>query len=1034
LIRTLSDRLLRLLAVLVTALTVAISLFAWRIASGPLPLDWLTPYIAEALSDEDEGIEVSVGATELRLSDDVDLVELVVVDVRARGEDGALLVSLPEVEIGLSLRALLRGMIAVARLEAIAPHLVLLRREDGSIGLQGADARSGEVELGPLADALLRPPDPGDRAGYFERLEIAGGRLSLADQRSGQQLEARDAELVLQRQVDGLGANLALTLEQASGPAAIRLAGRYDAASEWVRFGLDLDRLVPADLAGLAPELPLGGIALPLNGRLLGGIRPDGERAPLRFELEGGPGEVELPDLLMAPLPVAAVQAEGELASDLESLTVARFEVSARDAELSGTAALSWPDGVLAGSAEVAARNVNAGDLGLFWPPEAGEEARAWVLEHITDGIVPQAEATITIEPGDLAQRPLPESIVEGRFTFDDLTVGYFEELPPLTGVDGDATFTGRRMDFTIEAGGIGDIGIDDGSVVITGMGLPGRETTQLEVEARAGGALRDILALIDHPPLHLAAKAGLSPADAAGAAQVDLAIGLPLHRDVTDEEVRLAASATLTGAAIGAPIALRDGTLRLEVDNEGFDLTGDAVVEDIPLQIEVRENFADDAPFERRYRALGEVDAAAIAQLLGDRGDDLPLDLAGVVGVDATMVEAGGAREAEVALDLGPLAVASPWLDWRKAEGEPGSLQASLILADDAPVEIPAFALSAPGLEAEGSVQLAADTLALQALTLERFRFGASAGDLTLRRGGERGFDLSVAADTLDLDPLLDVAEQSQDGPPEPLRLEMRAGRVLLGGQELREVRADLVRDELGWRSGAIRAALPGGGALDVTLAPEGDHRRLRVLSDDAGDLLQTIDQTSRIEGGRLDLDVAVRQQHPTLDLGGTVRVNGFTLLRAPLLARLLTVASLTGIGNLLAGEGIFFDRFEMPFTYRQEVLAVDRVRLSGSQLGLTADGTVDLGRERIDLSGTIVPVYGLNWAIGRIPVLGDFLRGTQGEGAFALTYTASGNLDEPTILVNPLSVLAPGMIRELFSGIFSGTAEPPEIRQGSH
>ena len=114
--------------------------------------------------------------------------------------------------------------------------------------------------------------------------------------------------------------------------------------------------------------------------------------------------------------------------------------------------------------------------------------------------------------------------------------------------------------------------------------------------------------------------------------------------------------------------------------------------------------------------------------------------------------------------------------------------------------------------------------------------------------------------------------------------------------------------------------------------------------------------------------------------------------------------------------------------------MLAVDRVRLSGSQLGLTADGRLDLGREQIDLSGTIVPIYGLNWVIGKIPVLGDFLRGSEGEGAFALTYTVSGDPDEPTILVNPLSVLAPGMIRELFSGILDGTAEPPDVRPGSN
>ncbi len=1031
-IRTLSDRLLRLLAVLVTALTVAISLFAWRIASGPLTLDWLTPYLADALSAQDEGIRVAIGGTELRLSDEIDLLELVVVDMRVTGEDGALLAQLPEVEVGLSVRALFHGLVAVARLKATAPQLVLIRREDGSIGLQGgvdSGQAQGQIELGRLIAALRSPPDANDRASYFEQLEIVGGRLTLADQVSGHKLEAHDAELVLMRHVDGLGGNLAFTLEQATAPATIRLTGRYDASSEWTRFGLDVKGLVPSSLASLAPDLPLAGIGLPLSGRLLGGIEPDGKPTPVSFHVTGEAGQVDLPDVLAGPLPVATARVQGELASDFEHLAVHRFEVTSMDASLAGTAALSWPDRQLVASAEVEAHNVAARDLDLFWPPEAGDQARAWVIEHITDGIVPQASATITIQPGDLAQRPVPEGVVEGRFTFDDLTVGYYEELPPLTGVDGSATFTARDMDFAIDAGRIGDIVVESGSVVITGMGIPGREATQLEVRTSAKGAVRDILALIDHPPLGLAGKAEVLPDDAAGMASVDLAIGLPLHRDVTEEELRIAADATLTHAAIRTPsFSLADGTLSLEVDNTGFDLAGDAAVEGVPLQIAVRENFADDAPFERRYQAQGVVDVEAITRLVGD----LPLELAGALGVDATIVENPGVRQVEAALDLAPLAIAVPRLGWHKAAGEAGSLNASLTLAQGASIRIEDLALSAPALEATGSLRLQAESMALENLTLDRLRIGQTEGDLTVRRDVDQAYAVSIDASTLDLDPLLDGADATEDeGPPEPLRIEMRARRLLLGGQELREARADLERDARGWRSALIRALLPHGGEMQVTLAPSGDHRRLQVISADAGDLLATTDQTSRISGGTLNLDAAVRQQYPSLDLGGTLTVNDFTLLEAPVLARLLTVASLTGIGNLLAGEGIFFDRFEMPFTYRDQMLSVDRVRLSGSQLGLTSKGTIDLGRDQLDLSGTIVPIYGLNWAIGKIPVLGDFLRGREGEGAFALTYSVSGDLEDPRILVNPLSVLAPGMIRELFSGILEGTAEPPQMRE---
>ncbi len=625
--------------------------------------------------------------------------------------------------------------------------------------------------------------------------------------------------------------------------------------------------------------------------------------------------------------------------------------------------------------------------------------------------------------------------MVAGSFAFEDLTVRYFEELPPLTDVAGRATFTARRMDFAIDRGRVGDIAVSDGSVVITGMGIPGREATQLAIGAQVVGGVHDVLALIDHPPLGFAGKAGLSPADASGTATTDLRVGLPLHREVSEEEVWVKARSVLSDAGIRTPeVTLEGGNLDLSVDNDGFDLAGEAQVDGIPLQIEVRDNFADDAPFSTRVRARGLVAAGEIARLAGG---DLPLDLDGAVGLDATITDTPGVRQAEIALDLEPLAIASPLVaGWRKAAGEPGGLSASLVMPDDALIEIEAFALTAPELEARGSLRMRPGPLILQSMVLERLRFGATEGALRVSRGIDQGYDVNLTAASLDLDPLIGAlerdgdAEQATDGPPTPLRLAVRAERVLLSGRTLRAVEADLQRDPEGWRSASIRAQLPKGSQLTLTLAPDGDDRRLLVTSKDAGDLFETIDQTSRIAGGDLNLDAQVKQQYPTLDVEGRVRITDFTLLEAPILARLLTVASLTGIGNLLSGEGIFFDRFEMPFRYTGDILSVDRVRLSGSQLGLTAKGKLDLARERIDLSGTVVPVYGLNWAIGRIPILGDFLRGAEGDGAFAMTYSVSGKTDDPSILVNPLSVLAPGVIRELFSGIFQGSAEEPAVR----
>ena len=78
--------------------------------------------------------------------------------------------------------------------------------------------------------------------------------------------------------------------------------------------------------------------------------------------------------------------------------------------------------------------------------------------------------------------------------------------------------------------------------------------------------------------------------------------------------------------------------------------------------------------------------------------------------------------------------------------------------------------------------------------------------------------------------------------------------------------------------------------------------------------------------------------------------------------------------------------------------------------------EGLLDVGADRAELQGTIVPVYGLNRLLGIIPLLGDIVTGGEGQGIFSATYRIDGKLSDPNISVNPLAVLAPGFLRNLF------------------
>ena len=88
---------------------------------------------------------------------------------------------------------------------------------------------------------------------------------------------------------------------------------------------------------------------------------------------------------------------------------------------------------------------------------------------------------------------------------------------------------------------------------------------------------------------------------------------------------------------------------------------------------------------------------------------------------------------------------------------------------------------------------------------------------------------------------------------------------------------------------------------------------------------------------------------------------------------------------------------------------------RAFGNSIGFTFRGGFDRDRRTVEINGVLVPVYFLSRALSKIPLIGDLLTGG-GEGLFAANYELSGPVDDPKTTVNPLSVLAPGVLRGLF------------------
>ena len=190
----------------------------------------------------------------------------------------------------------------------------------------------------------------------------------------------------------------------------------------------------------------------------------------------------------------------------------------------------------------------------------------------------------------------------------------------------------------------------------------------------------------------------------------------------------------------------------------------------------------------------------------------------------------------------------------------------------------------------------------------------------------------------------------------------------------------------------------------------------------------MSLLDVTDNIVGGRVAVSGQVSDATGKRIVHGHVEGENYSLVRAPGFARILSLASLSGVSSMLAGSGIPFSTLRGDFDYSDNHLVLENLLAYGGAIGVTANGVIQPSRDRLDLQGTIVPAYALNSVIGNIPLIGSLLLGGEGQGLFAANYRATGSAADPQLSVNPLSALTPGFLRRLLQPNFG---IPPPLQE---
>ena len=141
-------------------------------------------------------------------------------------------------------------------------------------------------------------------------------------------------------------------------------------------------------------------------------------------------------------------------------------------------------------------------------------------------------------------------------------------------------------------------------------------------------------------------------------------------------------------------------------------------------------------------------------------------------------------------------------------------------------------------------------------------------------------------------------------------------------------------------------------------------------------------------------------------------LNIYDFKLKEIPTLTKILTLASLQGISDLLTGEGIRFDEFEMIFTNEKNLMQINEIYSIGPAISILMEGYIQKN-ELVSLKGTLVPATTINKFVASIPLLGDILVGKKtGEGVFGVSFKIKGPPKDLKTTVNPIKTLTPRFI----------------------
>jgi hypothetical protein len=666
--------------------------------------------------------------------------------------------------------------------------------------------------------------------------------------------------------------------------------------------------------------------------------------------------------------------------------------------------------------------------LKRIWPTIIVPEVREWVIERADRGAIQRIEIGVNSPVHNLSRKgpPIPDEGLNVNIVANGVTLRPVDDLPSVRDGDLKAHVSGRTATVTIgqamaDTPGGRKVGISDVVFEVPDMAP---KPSPARVKFRLDGPVPAVAEILASDKLSDISGTLVDPNASKGTVSATVTLGLPIKRHLTRADTTYAVTADLGGFAADRLVMnqkMEANALKVVANNQGYQVKGDVKINGQAAALDYRKSVEGDADIKLQ----ATLDDASRARFGFDMGPavsgNIPVKLIGRIGGDTRVgVEA----------DLTALKLDNILPGWAKPPNKSARATFNVVQKPQS-TRLEDIVIEGGGVSIKGSIEVDQNG---DLLNVNFPTYAPSEGDKTSLRA-ERGPDgvlkVTMRGDVFDGRGFLKSTISGRDADSKAksknidFDVDVKLGAVAgYFGEALRSVDARMSRRNGAIKSLTFSSKLGRDSPVTAELRGRAQGREVIYLeTNDAGAFLRFADMYSKVVGGQLQLAVDPPAAEPSAK-EGLLNVRDFTVKGESALDR-LAAGGATG-----TQAGIGFSRLRAEFTRQNGQLSIREGVLKGQSIGGTIEGSIDYPGNQVRMSGTFIPMYALNNIFGQIPLVGLFLGGGSNEGVFGVTYEVVGTPDKPTLRINPLSMVFPGVTRKIWdfnTGKQNNSAEFP-------